>query len=478
MKLLDLKVLSEQEIKLIHEASINILENTGIVVHSRRILELLDTNDAIIDYDKKLVKLPGKLVEDCLKKIPEVFNLYDRNGNKSITIGDGITKCCSGCDCIYIIDANTNERRKAALKDVENFALISENLKNIDIVAVPFITQDVHAKTAELYGVKCLYENTTKPILFATESSSVTASIIQFMKIIVGKEDITECPTAIGVFSPISPLYWSEEVADALIEASNEGVPVTILPEPMPGITAPYSLAGMLTINNTEVLSGVVISQLVRPGAPIMYGSTWTSYDMKRSMAIIGSPETSILGIAGRQMAEYYNMPAYTTAPNSDSNTHDEENSWEKTISAFCSICAGNDVIVNLGIFATGLTISLEQLVLDDELAGIIRRVHNGISVNQDTIGINIINNVGPRGNFLMEDHTLKYLRSEEFRESKLPNSTNYEKWIRSGSPDIVRNANKIVKDILRDGNNKPLDDNCVRRMSNVIKEFEKKYEE
>jgi trimethylamine---corrinoid protein Co-methyltransferase len=473
MKFQDLKVLSDQEIISIHEASIKILENTGVMIHSKKALDLLNSKGAVVDYDKKLVKIPGKMVETALKNVPRKIDLYDRNGNISMTLGDGIPRCASGHNAIFIIDAETNERRNSTVKDVENFALISDRLEDIDVVGVPVMPQDVTPQATLLYAVKALYENTTKPLFFSTESSGVNASIIEMMKVIAGKNNIFECPSAISQLSSTSPLLWEPGAVDALIDVASEGVPLNLLPEPMTGVSAPYTVAGLLTMHNAEVLSGLVISQLVRPGTPVIYGSSWTTFDMKCSAAVIGSPETSMLRVAGCQMARYYNMPSHTTAPNSDSNAHDEQNSWEKTISNMCAILGGNDLIMNSGMFATGLTISLEQLVLDDEINGIIRRLHRGIDVSSKTIGVEVIHNVGPKGSFLTEDHTLEFLGSTEFRDVKVSNSDNYDNWLASGAPRVEQNAGKIVNQYLKDGNSKLLDKKIIESMGKIIKAFE-----
>jgi len=473
MLLQNLKVLSDNEIIQVHEASIHILENTGVKILSKNVLDLLSSCGAMVDFDKKVARMPRKLVEACLSKVPSTFDLFDRNGNKAFTVGDSIPKCASGHNAIFIIDAETNVRRASTLKDVENFAVISDKLDDIDIVGVPVMPQDVTPKATLIYAVKALYENTTKPLFFSTESSTVNKAIIEIMKVIAGKDDISNCPTAISQLSPTSPLLWEEGAVDALVDVSKEGIPLNLLPEPMTGVSAPYTVAGLLTMHNTEILSGIVISQLVRSGAPVIYGSSWTTYDMKYTNAIIGSPETSMLRIAGCQMARYYNMPSHTTAPNSDANAHDEQNSWEKTISNMCAICAGNDVVMNSGMFATGLTISLEQLVLDDEINGIIRRLYRGIEVNENTIAAEVINAVGPRGNFMMEDHTFEYLRSGEFREVKVSNVKNYDSWLEAGSPDVVQNAGKKVKEYLKAGNDKKCDSKLIEKMDYIIKDFE-----
>lgn len=475
MLLQPFKVLSDSDICQIHEASVNILENTGIMIYSKMVLELLERKGALVDYTSKIAKISRSMLESALRTVPKTFDLYDRNGKKSMTIGDAIPKCASGHNAIFVIDTKTHQRRSAVIKDVENFAVISDKLADIDIVGVPLMPQEVTPEASLIYAVKALYENTTKPLFYSTESRNVNAAIIDLMKIIAKKENISECPTAISQLSPTSPLTWEDGAVEALVDVSRAGVPLNLLPEPMTGVSAPYTVAGLLTMHNTEVLSGIVLSQLVRAGTPVMYGSSWTTFDMKHTNAVIGSPETSLLRIAGCQMARYYNMPTHTTAPNSDSNTHDEQNAWEKTISNMCAICAGNDIIMNSGMFATGLTISMEQLVMDDEINGIIRRLTRGIQVNPDTIGLEVINSVGAKGSFMMEDHTFEYLRSNEFRETTVSNTKNYDSWMLSGAPDVVQNASIRVEKILKEGHGNPLDQQKRSKMEAVIKDFENK---
>ncbi len=178
------------------------------------------------------------------------------------------------------------------------------------------------------------------------------------------------------------------------------GVPLAILPEPNAGVSAPYTLAGLLTVNNAECLSGLVMIQLLRPGARVLYANSWTTTDMRTGAALVGSTETSICRIAGAQLARFYNVPSHTTAPNSDNHAHDEQNAWEKTFSTFCSAAAGNDLIVNCGMFATGMTCSHEQLIMDEEIAAMSKRIVAGIRVTDETIAGDLIKEIGPRWQF------------------------------------------------------------------------------
>ncbi|GAH28474.1 unnamed protein product, partial [marine sediment metagenome] len=199
----------------------------------------------------------------------------------------------------------------------------------------------------------------------------------------------------------------------------------------------PGNLAGVLTVHNAEVLSGIVISQLVRKGTPVVYGSAWTTFDMRQANVVIGAPETALMRIAGAQLARFYHIPSHTIGPDSDSHCLDEQNAWEKFLTLHSAFTSGVNLVVNAGMFATGLTVSFEQLVLDNEMAGIVYRLVEGIEISPQTIALGVIKRVGPKGNFLEEPHTLKYLRSSEHWEPKLSSRCVYEKWIEDGGKDV-----------------------------------------
>ena len=247
---------------------------------------------------------------------------------------------------------------------------------------------------------------------------------------------------------------------------------MAILPEPITGVSAPYSLAGLITGHNAEAISGICITQIVNPGTPDIWARSWTTFDMKKNAALVGSTETTLCRIGGAQVAKHYRLPLHTTAPNSDNHAHDEQNSWEKTFSTFCDAAAGNDLVVNLGMSACGLTISLEQLVMDVEIVGQVRRLQKGIDASPEMIGEDLIRKVGYRGTYMVEDHTLKLLGRGEHREPLIAARGSIDTWKEEGAKDSVGMAADIVRDILR----RPLPVTSVDRweaMTEVIRSCE-----
>lgn len=473
MNLNNFEVLSQQEIHMIHKASLRVLSECGLRINYSPVQDLLEDAGAAVDRTTGICKFPPALVERCLQSVPSQFDLYDRNGNKAMCIGDGTPHCASGHNAVFCLDPATGERRYAVLKDVEEFGIISQWCESIDIVGVPLNPQDVPASSTLLYAARALFETTDKPLFLSTESSRIVKSLIAMMKAVAGTEDIGSRPNAIIQLSPSSPLFWDSDVLEGVLETCRAHVPLNILPEPMSGVSSPYSVAGLLTEHCIEALSGIVISQLAAPGAPVMFGCSWTTYDMRYSNALIGRPESALLTIAGCQIARFYNIPSHTTATNSDGNALDQHQGWESVLNNFTAMNAPNDIIMNSGMFACGLTTSLEQLVIDNEVNRIIKRLRQGIAVNEESIAADSIIDVGPAGNFLMEDLTLDNLYTDEFFQPSIHVNTQHDAWIKEGAPTVDKVAGRMVKEILSKGNPVVPPQQLVDQLNSIIAEFE-----
>ena len=475
MLLEKMKVLSGPEVAKIHSASVEILEKTGIKVYSDKTLDMLEQGGASVDRDTKTVRFGEKLVDGCIKSTPSEFALYDRSGRQSLVIGDRDPKLAAGHNAVFMSDYRTNERRPGNVRDVEEFAILCEQLADIDIVGVPLSPQDVPMKGTLLHAVRALYGNTTKPLYFSTDLCAANHAVIEMMRATARDQDQARYPNAVSQLSPTSPLFWEGDVAEAVVDTAENRVPLAILPEPMSGVTSPYSVAGLLTIHNTETLSGILIAQIASKGTPLMYASSWTTYDMRYNGAIIGSPETTILRAAGCQMADYYGIPSHTTAPNTDVNGHDEQMAWEKVLSTLFSVAAGNDIVMNAGMFSCGLSISLEQLILDDEMNGFVRRLAKGIDVSDASIDLDSIKRVGagPGGNYFEEALTLENLRSGEFYEYRSSNRGMYDSWKAAGCPSAADIAHGKIAGYLANGGAAPLDKDVQARLDAIVAGYE-----
>ncbi len=448
MKLAALKVLSNGEIKKIHEASLDILEQCGAKILNARMLSFLKEKGLDVDLDSQIVRFTRSCIEDSLSTIPPQFEVYNREGDFAFVLGDGNPKIAAGHNAVFWVDSETGETRLSTVADVELCARICEELAHIDMLGIPVMPQDVpDPKATLLYGVKACIENCRKPVYFSGSTAKENRYCIELLKAVFGG-DIKTQVYGICQISPTSPLFWEGPVIDIILDTIDTGVPIAVLPEPIAGVSSPYTLAGLLTMNNAECLAGLIMIQMLRPGTKVMYANSWTTADMRTGAALVGSTETTICRIAGAQLGRFYNVPTHTTAPNSDNHAHDEQNAWEKSFSLFCSVAAGNDLIVNCGMFATGMTFSHEQLIMDDEMSAISQRIKAGIKVNQETIAKDLIKEIGPQGEtYLTTDHTLNWLHSDEYIEPHISVSGPFVSWQAKGAKDTYQLARgKIIQ--------------------------------
>jgi trimethylamine--corrinoid protein Co-methyltransferase len=472
-KLEKLKILSEGEIEKIHENSLEILEKTGVYIYSEEALKTFAGLGLQVELQSQIVKFPRNVVTECLKKIPKEIALYNRRGEASALLGRGYSYAASGHNAIYVLDGKNNRRRSATKEDVGIFALLSDYLPDIDVVGIEAMPQDVKAESSLVHAIDEAFQNTEKHVFFSPERKEVADPIFQIADVVIDSGSIQKKPPLTCQLSPTSPLTWEKGAVEALMATVERSVPLCLLPQPFAGVTSPYTLAGLLTVHNAETLSGVVFSQLLSPGTPVVYGSGWSTFDMRTANVILGSPETVLLRIAGSQLAEFYRIPYHTIAPDTDAHVMDEQLAWEKCATSWGAFLAHSDLIVNGGMFSTGLTVSLEQLVLDHEIISYVKRMTRGIRVEEDTLALDIIEGVGPRGNYLGEEHTLKFLGTGEHWEPVISNREIYENWRRKGEKDVIQRAKEKVNSILKVHSVPELSNQKKREIEKIIKYFE-----
>ena len=416
MNLAAMTVLSEAEIRDIHNATLGILAGCGVKVLSPRMLVALKAKGLPVDAASQTVRFPRAAMEDALVRVPPRIEVFDREGKSAFVLGDGVPKIAAGHNAVFWVDSATGATRPSRVEDVARFARLCEQLAPIDMIGIPVMPQDVKvADGTLLHAVAATVQNSRKPIFFSTDKKDVNRGCIELLRAAYAGDFDTQV-YGISQLSPTSPLFWEGNVCDAILDTLETHVPLAILPEPNAGVSAPLTLAGLLTMNNAECLSGLAMIQLLKPGHPVLYANSWTTTDMRTGAALVGSIETSVCRIGAAQLARFYHVPSHTTAPNSDNHAHDEQNAWEKTFSLMAAVGAGHDLIVNCGMFATGMTCSDEQLLMDAEIAGMCRRLAAGVEVTPDTIAADLIRKVGPQGeSYLMQDHTIERLRSAEY---------------------------------------------------------------
>jgi len=325
------------------------------------------------------------------------------------------------------------------------------------------------------HGVEAVFSNTEKPLYFPHEGTEVTQAVINIAKTVTGYDDLSKKPVMVFQLSPTSPLSWVESAVDSLIYGAKAGIPCSITCQPLSGMTAPFTVAGQLIMNNAEVVSGMVITQLVNPGNPNVYGQAWVTFDMMKSFVLFTSPEAMLLRIAGDQMAKFYKVPSMMCGSDTESWTMDIQNGMDKGLSASVAYSVGANFIADFGQIASCTMASCEQLLIDSEVFEIVSRLKSGIEVNENTKALDVIDKVGSGGNYLREQHTLDHLRTDEYYKPSLFSPDTYETWTSMGSPDLSKKAHDRVEEILAAHKPKELSGDKKQKVKDIIVDFEER---
>ncbi len=463
---------------MIDAASRKALTDMGILVLSDKVLKQLSQKGADVDLDSKIVRVSNKIIDRCLASAPKTIRIYHRDFKKSIELGkQKRTYVASGHNAVYFYNGETGEKRPITKEEVGNFALLSDYLDEIDVVGIQAMPQNVNPHSSILHALDAVLNNTAKPVYFSPENGQEVRGLLDIVQAVSGEVPISQKPIGICQLSPISPLTWPTGAVEGLALLAEEGFPLMVLSQPIAGVTAPKTIAGLITLTNIEDLSGVIFSQLINPGTPVIYGSAWTTYEMTKGTALIGIPERYACNIAHTQLAEHYKLPSHSTAFDTDANLHDEQNAIEKLFNAIATLMAKTDIVIDCGMFSTGFNSSYEQLVVDNDMAKFVRRFLNGVEVNGDTIAYDVIRSVGHNKTYLMEEHTLRNLGPEERTNYRIFNRDVPAIWEQRGKPSIMDNARKLALDVLKSHKVDPLPKGTRDRMAKIIKDFEKTFE-
>lgn len=412
-----LQVLSEQQVEDIHSTSVRILCEVGVCFGSRKALDILGSAGGRVDVDQKRVRIPEGLVERALQTTSGHFRLWDRGRNEFIDLQDGQIRGHNVGGCVRIFDAARDLLREATQDDLEQLAELMDGLENIHVCRPVVYPAECPSSVRDIYTTAIMLQHTGKPYGVTSYSLKNLAYILDLLNVIAGGlAELQAKPFVWGSVCPDSPLFYTENTADILIEYAELGIPVAIAPCPICGGTGPVTLAGSLAQLNAEFLAGLVLVQVVRPGIDVKYTARPMPMDMRTGTATFGAIETGLMSAAIVQLAKRYRVCSDVYGLGTRSKALDEQTAYEKALNGLLVGLAGADLIAAAGLLEDALTSSAEQLVIDNEILGMIFRAVQGITITADTLAFEIISAIGPGGSFLTEPHTLAYMRKEYFQ--------------------------------------------------------------
>lgn len=448
LKRMGLLNLTTDQMDQLHLATLDILEHVGVKICEPEALQLLGDAGARVTDD--LVKIPTWMVQQALNTAPCKIVIYDRQGNRSMTLEKGKIYYGTGSDTPHIIDIDTGKRRKAVKQDTINATIIVDALENIDFVMSMARASDVPEIRSDRHHFEAMTLNSTKPIIFDAHDRQGLLDIIEMASLVRGgKKELAEKPYIMHYSEPISPLVHSRVGLEKLLTAAENWIPLVYAPAVMCGATGPVTTAGALVIANAEILSGLVIHQLKAKGAPFIYGGGTPPLNMITTVCSYGDPQGILGAVSLVQLSHFYNLPSFTLAGCTDSQCFDQQAAMEGGFNLLMSALVGGNLIHDLGYIGSGLTYSLEYLILCNEGVGAIKFLTRGLEITPETLALDLIEKVGPGGHFLSEQHTMDHFRSQ-MHFTRMFNRNNYQNWEAAGSKCFADGANDLLKEMLQ----------------------------
>jgi trimethylamine--corrinoid protein Co-methyltransferase len=474
-----IRMLSEEQIKRIHNTSLDILAQTGIVIKNARARQLLleagawQSDGEIEDADQKRVRIPEHLVMQAVASAPSRIPMYNRLGELTMPLEADRVFFGPGSDCIFTIDLENGYRRKATAGDVERLARLCDGLEQMDFIMSMGNPSDVPAMDIYIHEFVGMIRGSVKPNIYTANNRSDMEDIYRIACAVAGSETaLREKPFMMLYAESISPLLYPDDSVDKLLFCAEKGIPVTYPPSPNTGGGGPITLAGALALGNAECLAGLLLTQLVRPGTPYLYGMNTAALDMKSAIVSYGAPEWPTGMAAWCDLARFYDLPVWGAAGATDSKVVDAQAGIEASISIMAAFLTRCNLVHDVGYIEYGTTSSMEMLVIAAEIIRDVRFIMAGVEVSERTLARDAIARAKPGAGFLADDHTLDNWRWAQWRPA-LIDRNRYDRWIAQGRQDMTDRATARARQILAEHVVPPLPQAAEEAIAEIIRRRE-----
>jgi len=462
-------ILTEDQIRRIHETSLAILERVGVHVPHEDMLGRFADARADVDFPNQRVRIPADLVMRSLDQAGKQFSIYGRDLSRKAEFGVGRRNYNAIAGEAHWVDEPCGPRRFASLDDAATAARFCDALDHIDIAGAMSDPHEIPASYRCVEVMAAMLRHTTKPIHFWFHDRASAKYLIEMMIALRGSESqAAEFPVCYPFLEPISPLRFAFNGIDLLFETARLNLPVPIGPMAQMGLSAPATVAGTLAQENAEILAGVCITQLIRSGMPVCYGGICHAFDMKTTQMIFSGPEQAILGVAMTQMGKHYGLPVYINVGLTDSKVPDAQAGLEAGITLAMGAAAGADIFGHMGISGVDQATSLDILTLQNEVISYVENMMREIDFSDDALGLEVIESVGPGGSFIDSNHTAAHFRKELWFP-RLLDRRYYEAWLQSDSSDLSDRIRARKEEILRTHVPEPIAPDLDRALDDII---------
>jgi len=463
------QVLSPAQIARIHQASLSILERTGIEVPHEDMLRRFADAGAKVDFIARRVRIPGDLVARSLATAGKHYTLYGRDVRRTARFGQGCRNYNSIAGEALWVDEIGGARRYCTLEDVAAATRFADAL---DSITIPGAMADPHDRPVAWRCVEVFatqLKNTTKPVTFWYHDRASARFINELLIALRGSEEAArQYPACYPFLEPISPLRFPFDGIDLLFETARLNLPVPVGPMAQMGVSAPMSLAGTLAVENAEILAGICITQLIRPGMPVCYGGICHAFDMRTTQMIFGGPEQAIFGVAMTQMGKHYGLPVYINVGLTDAKRPDAQAGLEAGITLMLGAAAGADIFGHMGICGVDQAASLEILTLQNEVIRYVESVLREPDFSDEAFASDLIDQAGPGGTFIASEHTAERFRDELWFPQLLDRQF-YQAWLEAGAGDAAMRCRARRDEILRTHQPEPMPAGLERSLDSIV---------
>jgi trimethylamine--corrinoid protein Co-methyltransferase len=464
-----LQFLREELIQKILDEAFEILEKQGVFVENREALELLNDAGMKVDESTQRVHITAQLIKDSLSSTPSVIKLYDRTGEKEYIVGKDEIHFDPGSAAITILDHETQEERKAVSEDLVKFCRLTDCLEHIHFQSTGIVSSDVPDMISDSYRLYMGLQYSSKPVVTGTFRVEGFKPMHDMLVAIRGSEkELAEKPLAIFDACPSPPLKWSNLTTQSLIDCARAGIPSELISMGMTGATSPVTIAGTLVQHMAENLCGLVICQLAKKGAPVIFGGSPSSFDMRKGTTPMGAIETMMIDSGYTQIGKFLNLPTHAYMGMSDSKINDSQAGLETGIGAVLAALSGINVISGPGMMNFESCQSLEKLVVDHEICSMAYRLIAGIAQRDDPIAKNLFEGFTAETQFLSMPHTREWYR-QEHTFPKIIDRDTYDYWVSLGKKSIADRASDEAERLIKENPHTPLEKDVLAELHKIM---------
>lgn len=466
-----LSVLEPQIVDQIIDQAFTVLERSGVLIEDTRALERLNKAGLAGDPETHRVKFPRKLVQKALKDAPSSLTLHDRDGNPVSVLEGNRVHFVPASSALRVLDRKTQNVRNPKSSDFVEYVKLADGLKNIDYLSTAFIPKDVPQDMADAWRLYMVLAHSKRPIVSGAFTSFGVPRMGQLMEMFrESREDLVKRPMSIFTCCPNTPLRWGEDPICNIMDCAEWGIPIEIVPVLLLGMISPVTTVGALVLHAAEVLSGLTIAQVVRPGTPVLFGGAPASFHMQLMTNPMTAVEALQLYCGYAQVSKRLNLPCQAYMALSDSKFNDPQSGMETGVGAFLAAAVGFNSVSGPGMLDYVNCFSLEKLVFDDEVVAHAKRFIRPVEVREDLPAADLIDELVREKHLLTSEHTLQYWPDELYLPGPMVDRTNWDQWADQGSRNWQARANEMIDELLASYEVEPLPESTHKEIRALFK--------